>query len=77
MVAVDVKKMDLPTLITLRATVDAEIADKQQAARASFVDAIAGKLTADEMAAMKSHGGAIRERIAQRRAEYLAQIMVA
>ena len=38
MVAVDVKKMDLPTLITLRATVDAEIADKQQAARASFVD---------------------------------------
>ena len=36
MVAVDVKKMDLPTLIALRATVDAEIADKQQAARAKF-----------------------------------------
>jgi len=46
-------------------------------ARPSFVDAIAGKLTGDEMAAMKSHGGAIRERVAQRRAEYLAQIMVA
>lgn len=41
-------------------------------ARPSFEDAIAGKLTADEMGAMKMHGGKIRERVAARRAEYLA-----
>ena len=38
MAAVDVKKMDLPTLVALRAEVDAEIVEKQAHARASFVD---------------------------------------
>ena len=42
-------------------------------ARPSFVEAIAGKLTTDEIAAMKTHGSKIRDRIAERRAEYLAQ----
>jgi len=43
-------------------------------ARPSFVEAIAGKLTADEIAAMKTHGGKIRDRVAQRLAEYLSQL---
>ncbi|MFM9971102.1 MAG: glutathione S-transferase family protein [Burkholderiales bacterium] len=41
-------------------------------ARDSFVKAIASQLTSDEIDAMKSHGGKIRDRIAERRAEYLA-----
>ena len=43
-------------------------------ARPSFVTAIAGKLTAEEIDAMKMHGGRIRDRVAERRAEYLAQV---
>jgi len=43
-------------------------------ARPSFVEAIAGKLSADEIAAMKTHGSKIRDRVAERLAEYLSQL---
>ena len=43
-------------------------------ARPSYLDAIVGKLKPEEIAAMKMHGGKIRDRIAARRSEYLAQV---
>lgn len=41
-------------------------------ARESFVKAISSQLAEEEVSAMKKHGGAIRERVAARRVEYLA-----
>ncbi len=43
-------------------------------ARPSYATAIAGKLTPEDMAAMKGHGSKIRDRVRERRTEYLAQI---
>jgi glutathione S-transferase len=42
-------------------------------ARPSFHAAIPGRLTADEIAAMKTHGTKLRERVAAQRADYLSQ----
>ena len=41
--------------------------------RRSFGSAISGKLTDEELAAMKLHGGALRDRIAALRGEYLRE----
>lgn len=43
-------------------------------ARPSFLEAIIGRLKPEDIAAMKTHGSRIRDRIAERRAEYLAQV---
>lgn len=62
----------LPVWIAGRPNVDAWWARAKS--RPSFSEAISGRLTAEEMAAMKAHGGRIRGRIVERRAEYLAQL---